>query len=127
MPVVIRLLVVLLAASCSERPLPAASDPAGSVALPFHLVCDSADTRESSTLFCVRLDTRDGDVRRVDLSKLPQSNGPTRAAAGPAGTYQLVCDSTNTEVQSDFRCVRLHRQTGELLLVRLPKVGVIPE
>jgi hypothetical protein len=92
----------------------------------FDLVCDSTDTRTASTLFCMRIDTRTGDVLRVDLSRLPQSNGPTGAADEPAGTYQLVCDATNTESRGDFRCVRVNRRTGELLLIRLPKVGQVP-
>ena len=92
----------------------------------FELVCDSSDTRESSTLFCTRIDTRTGDVKRIDISKLSQSNGPTAAAEERDGTYQLVCDSTDTEARSDFRCVRINTETGELLLVGLPKVEVIP-
>jgi hypothetical protein len=90
-------------------------------------VCDSADTTQSSTLFCMRIDTRDGDIRYVDLSKLTQSNGPTKSPAATPGTFTLVCDSTNTSTKSDFRCLRLNRRTGELLLVNLPKLGKTPE
>src|SRR5262245_30420498 len=93
----------------------------------FELVCDSTDTRETSTLFCMLHDTRTGDVRRVDISKLPQSNGPTKSEAGPPGSYQLVCDSTDTESSSDFRCIRLNRRNGEMMLVNLRKVSAVPE
>jgi hypothetical protein len=104
-----------------------AEPPHPTVAMNYDLVCDSADTNESSTMFCMRIDTRNGDVLFVDQTKLTQSNGPTAAAvAEPAGTYQLVCDSTNTPTKADFRCLRLHRGTGEVLLVGLPKVGKVP-
>lgn len=93
----------------------------------YDLVCDSADTDESSTMFCIRIDTRNGDILFVDQTKLTLSNGPTAAATvEPAGSYLLVCDSTNTPAKADFRCLRLHRGTGEMLLVGLPKLGKIP-
>lgn len=101
--------------------------PSADRAPPFDLVCDSADTRQASTLHCVLVDTRNGDVKRVALERLPQSNGPTRATDAPAGTYKLVCDSTDTDTRSDFRCVRLNVRTGELLLVNVPLVGTVPE
>jgi hypothetical protein len=94
----------------------------------FDLVCDSADTNESSTMFCMRMDTRNGDILFVDQTKLTQSNGPTAAAmTEPPESYQLVCDSTNTPTKADFRCLRLHRGTGEIVLVGLPKVGKFPQ
>lgn len=114
--------LALALAACA----PARGDPAPA-ALPFELVCDSADTDASSTLFCVRLDTRDGDVRAVDLAALAISNGPTRveSAAAP-GTFALACDGTSTAATADFRCVRLDRRTGDLLLVGLPRVPITP-
>jgi hypothetical protein len=118
------LLIIAVAAgvgACDRASSPSAIDPPN-----YKLVCDSSDTRQSSTLFWVRIDTRDGDIRSVDLGRLPQSNGPTRSAAGDPGRYDLVCDSTNTDTRSDFRCLRLDRQTGEMMLVNLPKLGVIP-
>ncbi len=101
--------------------------PAAEPAANYELVCAAADTRDSSVFHCLRSDTRTGDVRHVDLSKLPISNGPTASSAGPPGTYQLVCGATSTETRSDVRCVRLHRQTGDLLLVNLSKLRPWPE
>jgi hypothetical protein len=115
------LLVTALAllAGCSR---PGGAAPTAS----FELVCDSSDTPEFSALFCLRHDTRNGDTRRVDVDKLPRSNGSTRAAEAPAGTYQLVCEATSSDKRSEFFCIRLHTGTGEMLLVGLPKVGVVP-
>jgi len=115
-------------AACRGDAAPAAAPPApAAAAFPYDLVCDSSDTQQSSTLFCMRIDTRTGDVRAINLTKLPVSNGPTASPEGPAGTYVLVCDSTDTPARSEFRCLRMNRQTGELLVVSLPKVGVLPE
>lgn len=117
------LLLALVTTACTaskDQP------PAASMAA-FELVCDSADTDQSSTLFCMRIDTRDGDVRTVDLAKLPTSNGPTKGAGAAPGTFALVCDSTDTATKADFRCIRLNRQTGEMLLVNLPKVAKTPD
>lgn len=122
-----RAAAILMAVSASTACGKANRGGSGGPAHNYELVCDSSDTRETSTLFCMRMDTRTGDVKRVDLSRLPQSNGPTKAAEEPAGVYQLVCDSTDTELKSDFRCIRLNRRTGELLLVSLPKVETFPE
>lgn len=113
------IVVVVLVGCTRERP--------GSDVGHFDLVCDSADTDQSSTMFCMRVDTRDGDIRYVDLAKLPQSNGPTKTTAATSGTYKIVCDSTDTATKSDVRCLRLNRQTGEMLLVNLPKLARTPE
>jgi hypothetical protein len=95
---------------------------ASSAPPPFALTCDSADTAQQSALFCVRTDTRDGDVMVVDLDRLPITAGAARAGAEASGTYQTVCDSTSTPAQADFRCVRLHRVSGELVLLRLSEL-----
>ncbi len=100
---------------------------AGARAPAFQLVCGSSDTKASTSLFCVRMDTRNGDVKRVAWDHIPVSQGPTKAADGPAGRYQLVCDATASETVSDFYCLRLDTESGEMLLVQLPKLGVIPE
>jgi hypothetical protein len=94
---------------------------------PYEIVCDSADTDETSTMFCVRIDTRTGDLRRVALDKIPRLEGA--AAAQPdkgAGAFQLACDSTNTATKADFRCVRLDRNTGDVVLVNLPSIPTMP-
>lgn len=111
------LCALLALAGCSGKP-----EAAGR----YELRCNSSNTRQQSQLFCVRHDTTTGDVRRVAIDRLPRSSGPTAAAAGPEGTYQLVCEATSTETRSDLFCVRLNRRTGELLMVALPRLGVIP-
>lgn len=88
----------------------------------FALACDSADTAQKSTMFCVRTDSRNGDAMVVDLDRLPITSGASRAADGPAGSYQTVCDSTVTSQKSDFGCVRLHTGTGELVVLRLSEL-----
>ncbi len=92
----------------------------------FQLVCESVDTHTQSIEFCLRIDTRNGNIVRVDATKIPRSNGPTKTADRAAGTYQLVCDATNTATKSDLSCLRINRVTGDLLLVTLPKIPQFP-
>jgi len=110
------LIGLVMVAACATK------DQRGYVAGRFELACDSADTVEKSTLFCVRTDTRDGDVMVVDLDRLPITSGASKAAEAPAGTYQTVCDSTVTPQKSDFGCVRLDTRTGELVVLRLSEL-----
>lgn len=107
-------LAAMIAASCAKDSMP--------VRPPFALTCDSADTETQSTLFCVRTDTRNGDVVVIDLARVPLTAGTSRAAEGPSGTYQTVCDSTNTSQKSDFRCLRLDTRTGEVVMLRLSEL-----
>jgi hypothetical protein len=108
---------VALAAACGK------GDAAGGAPAPrFQLHCDSADTTERSSVFCVRADTRNGDTFVVDLEKLPVTNGASRAADERDGTYQTVCDSTVTPTKSDFHCLRLHTATGEIVVLRLSEL-----
>lgn len=93
----------------------------------YELDCDSSDTKVQSQLFCVRTDTRTGDIRVVELKKLPVTSGPTAAAAAADGRYATVCDSTDTPEASTFRCVRLDTHSGELVMVRLGELPVVPE
>lgn len=95
---------------------------AGAPAPRYQLHCDSADTTERSSVFCVRADTRNGDTHVVDLDKLPITNGASRATDERDGTYQTVCDSTVTPTKSDFHCLRLHTQTGEIVVLRLSEL-----
>ena len=88
----------------------------------YQLVCDSADTAQQSTLFCVRTDTRNGDAFVIDLDRLPITSGASKAADERDGTYQTVCDSTVTPQKSDFRCVRLHTGTGDVIVLRLSEL-----
>jgi hypothetical protein len=97
----------------------------GSAAAPsprYQLVCDSADTSQQSTLFCVRTDTRNGDTLVIDLDRLPITSGASRATEETDGTYRIECDSTVTPQKSDFRCVRLHTGTGDVVMLRLSEL-----
>jgi hypothetical protein len=93
----------------------------------FALDCQGSATNTSGQVYCVRTDTRSGDVLKIDMSKLPISNGPTGAAAGPAGRYETRCVAINMAERSDFACVRLNTESGELLLVNLQKVDMLPK
>lgn len=106
-----------LAAACAER-----GAAPGAPAPRYQLHCDSADTTERSTLFCVRADTRNGDTEVIDLDRLPITSGPARAADERDGTYQTVCDSTVTPTKSDFMCLRLHTVRGEVVVLRLSEL-----
>lgn len=98
------------------------SGPASAPGPRYQLACDSADTAQQSTLFCVRLDTRNGDALVVDLDKLPVTSGSSRSLDDTDGTYRIECDSTVTPQKSDFRCLRLHTRTGEVVLLRLSEL-----
>jgi len=100
---------------------------ASAAAPAFELACDSADTQQQSTLFCVRTDTRNGDAVVLDLAKLPTTTGTSRASDAPAGTYQTVCDSTNTAQKADFRCLRLDTRTGDVVMLRLAELPRWPK
>jgi hypothetical protein len=110
-----------LAASCG-RGSSASSNPAPR----YELSCDSSDTSVQSTLFCVRTDTRNGDVRVLELSKLPVSDGASASVESSNGTYQTVCDSTDTPEVSQFRCVRLNTTSGETIVLDLSKLPKLP-
>lgn len=113
---------VLLAASCR------AQDSAGAGAAAYELVCNAAQTAQQAAVFCLRHDTRRGEVERVDLDRLPKSDGSTGTDALHApGTFQLVCTATATETRSDLYCVRLDRRTGAMLLVSLPTTPLFPK
>jgi hypothetical protein len=93
----------------------------------FQLDCEGSATNTSGQIYCVRTDTRSGDVLKIDMAKLPISNGPTGAAAGPAGRYDTRCVAINMAERSDFACVRLNTESGELMLVNLQKVDSLPK
>lgn len=78
-------------------------------------------------MFCMRHDTRNGEIKRVKLDHIPVSQGKTRSSVSEAGTYQLECAATSSEKKADVYCVRLNTESGDMLLVALPKVGEIPE
>lgn len=121
-----RVLVALLclqATACRPEP---ASPGTGAPAVHYELDCASSDTATAAQLYCVRTDTRTGDVLRVDHTRLPTSNGSTAAGDAPAGRFTTVCAATSTDTRSDFYCVRLNTESGEMLLVNLQKVNVVP-
>ncbi|HUQ03389.1 MAG TPA: hypothetical protein VM261_12890 [Kofleriaceae bacterium] len=111
------LLAGLLLAACGDR-----GGNGGGATPRYSIACDSADTSDKSTLFCVRTDSRNGDVSVVDLDRLPITSGASRAADESDGTYQTVCDSTVTSQKSDFRCVRIHTRTGDVVMLRLSEL-----
>jgi hypothetical protein len=124
-----------MVAACSSRDsrsreAPAAAAPVATAAgneWNYQLVCDSSDTPSQSTLFCIRIDTRNGDIKRVAIDRLPVSQGSTASGMTASGTFELVCHATRNQQASDLFCIRHNRQTGEMMLVALPKVGVIPD
>lgn len=116
----------ILLVACS-RGGPAAGRSADGSSPNFELICRASNTSTDSKLFCMRHDTRTGDVKRVAIDALPVSRGSTGSGQAAAGTYQLTCESTQTATRSDVYCVRLNKQNGEMLLVALPSVGVVPE
>ncbi len=111
--------------ACTQ-PSGAGSVSASAPAPAFTLRCAGSATHTSGSVYCVRTDTRTGDVLRVDIAKLPVSNGPTGAAAGAAGRFQTECAAVNMAERSDFSCVRLNTESGELMLINLTKVGLTP-
>lgn len=109
------LLFVVLLWGCSQAPQ--------STSLPnFALACESLDAPTESTLQCVRTDTRNGDVRLVDLDKVPITSGTSRGLEETPGTYQTVCDATTTAQRSDLWCVRLHAHNGEVVILKLSEL-----
>jgi hypothetical protein len=92
----------------------------------FQLVCAGSATNTSGAAYCVRTDTRSGDVLKIDIPRLPISNGPTGAAAGPVGRFDTQCVAVNMAERSDFYCIRLNTESGELMLINLQKVGDLP-
>jgi len=77
-------------------------------------------------MHCIRTDTRNGEVLRVDLTKLPSTNGPTATSPGPAGRYQTACEAAASAEQADFYCVRLDTGSGEMMVINLSKVALTP-
>ncbi len=112
--------VFLAVAACAGDA--ARSAPAGA----YELGCFPSNTATAGMVHCIRTDTRNGEVQRVNVLALPTSNGPTASVAGAPGRYQTRCAAASTSTQSDFICVRLDTQTGEMLAINLQKVATIP-
>lgn len=120
-------LLLLTSSLAACRGDPSTPNVSTSAVVPnFGLSCVASNTASSAAVHCVRIDTRSGDILRIDYSRLPVSNGPTAAASGPPGRYQLACAATATDQRSDFYCVRLDTHSGDLMLINLLKVGQLP-
>ncbi len=117
---------LLLASGCRQEPATPAVTSGGGASPNYELDCASSDTATAAQLYCVRTDTRTGDILRVNHMALPASNGSTAAGNAPAGRFTTVCDATSTDTRSDFYCVRMNTESGEMLLVNLQKVGSLP-
>ena len=118
------MMLVVPVLGCGKKKESAGSAVAGGAN--YQLVCDSSDTKDRSSLFCIRMDTRNGDIKVVAVDKIAVSQGPTASEARDPGTYQIECHATRNEQSSDLYCLRLNRASGEMLLVALPKVGTVP-
>jgi hypothetical protein len=116
------LLSVLLACAPQRDAAPTATAPPPN----YELDCAPTNTATAAQLQCARTDTRSGDVLVVDYMRLPTSTGSTASGAAPAGRFTTVCDAPATDTRSDFYCIRMNTETGELLLVNLTKVGTLP-
>ena len=102
------------------------SGSASAQAANFELDCAASNTATAAQLNCVRTDTRTGDIVVVDYMRLPVSNGPTATGSTAAGRFETGCAATSTDKQADFYCVRMNTETGELMLINLQKVSVLP-
>lgn len=100
--------------------------PAGNEPPRYELRCKSTDTADKTVFYCMRHDTRTGDVRRVDVERLPVTRGPTAVAEEAAGTYTLVCHATTTNVLANLYCLRLNTVTGDMVVIDLQKADTIP-
>jgi hypothetical protein len=115
-------LLACLAVACTTSP---AASPM-STAARFHLQCRSSNTASAAEIHCVRTDTASGSILKVEIFKLPVSQGPTDTAAVRAGRFQTECAAASTASKSEFYCVRLDTETGELMLVNLQKIPPFP-
>jgi hypothetical protein len=107
--------IATVAAGCANAP--------GTAPPPrYQLACDGANTPQQATLFCIRLDSRSGEALVIDLDKLPVTAGASRALDEADATYRIECASTATAQRSDFRCLRLHTRTGEVVMLRLSEL-----
>ena len=117
------LVLALALAACSTTQTASTAPPPPN----FELTCRASNTSTAAELFCIRTDTRNGNVVRVLHNSLPQSNGPTAVGvAEPPGTYTTACDATSTTTRSDLYCVRMNTRTGDMMLINLQKVDSIP-
>jgi hypothetical protein len=112
-------ILALAVAACSKTDV-ASSAPA------FRLQCRPSGTATAAQVHCIRTDTRSGDIVHVEMFKLPVSQGPTGVPAGAPGRFEVECAAASTDTKSDFYCVRLNTETGEMMLVNLQKIPPFP-
>lgn len=117
-------LVLLLLGSCRGPEPTRGSELASDHA--FDISCAGSSTHTSGQAQCIRTDTRTGDVVHVDISRLPVSNGRTAVAPAPEGRYKTACAAVNMAERSDFYCLRLNTESGEIMLVNLLKIPTFP-
>jgi hypothetical protein len=106
--------IAAVAAGCTNAP--------GAAPPRYQLACEGANTPQQATLFCIRLDSRNGEAMVIDHDKLPVTTGSSRALDEADATYRIECASTATAQRSDFRCLRLHTRTGEVVMLRLSEL-----
>lgn len=92
----------------------------------FHLQCRPSNTASVGEIHCIRTDTASGDVLKVEIFKLPVSQGPTGTSAGSNGRFQTECAAASTDTKSDFYCVRLDSETGDMMLINMQKIPPFP-
>ena len=120
------LLTLLAVGGCGAKHEEARAAGAGAPAANFTLDCAPSNTDTASQLFCVRTDTRSGEVKRVSYLQVPVAPGSATTAVAEAGTFQTECAATSTPQRSDFYCLRMNVVTGEIVLVNLQKSAQIP-
>ena len=111
--------------ACSGRPEGATASH-GALAANYTLDCAPSNTDTAAQLFCVRTDTRSGEVKRVSYLQVPVAPGSATTASAEPGTFQTECAATSTPQRSDFYCLRMNVVTGEIVLVNLQKSAQIP-
>lgn len=116
-----------LAAACNGGAARSPGEPAAAARAPsFELACAASNTAATAAIFCVRTDTRNGDLLNVNYLALPPTNGSTKVSDNPPGRFTTVCTATSTTNHSDFYCVRMNTETGDMVLVNLQKLNAIP-
>ena len=110
---------------CSGKPATHGAG-AGAPAANYTLDCAPSNTDTAAQLFCVRTDTRSGEVKRVSYLQVPVAPGSATTASAEPGTFQTECAATSTPQRSDFYCLRMNVVTGEIVLVNLQKSAQIP-
>src|SRR6266545_2013811 len=123
MPLAVHVLLLLLG-SCRGSEPNLSSGLVGDHA--FDISCAGSSTHTSGQAQCIRTDTRTGDIVRVEISRLPVSNGRTGVAPGADGRYKTACVAVNMAERSDFYCLRLDTESGEIMLVNLLKIPTFP-